>query len=363
MGKTTLLYQLIQYLIEKSINPIHILYFSFDEEKEDLDEILEYYEKEVLKKDVAKERIFVFLDEIQKLEGWQNKLKALYDAYPKMKIVISGSASINLIFHGKETLAGRIFYFYLDLLSFDEFLKFKNISLEKFRKRPVLWKREIETLITEYLKKPFPEIVDASEIFVKKYLREGIVDRVIIKDVKELFEVREFEVLEKLVKLIFTNPGLMINLEEFSQELGISRQALSNYLYYLEATYLIKPLGNFRGSLRASSRKLKKYYPIHPCFSLAFDYEEKGKLIENLVLFLTKARYYWREKEKEVDFVLEDTTPVEVKFKKEIKKQNFKCLHYFIKKFKSKKALLISKDTEEKKEKIKIIPLWKFIIK
>ncbi len=363
VGKTTMLYQLIQYLIEKGVDPFHILYFSFDEEKEDLDEILGYYEKEILKKNLAKERVFLFLDEIQKLEKWQDKLKFLYDTHPKMKIIISGSASIDLIFHGKETLAGRIFYFYLDLLSFDEFLKFKNVSIEKIKKRPELWREEIETLVREYLEKPFPEIVNASGIFVKKYLKEGIVDRVIIKDIKELFEIRGFEVLEKLIKLIFLNPGLIMNLEQFSKELGISRQALSNYLYYLETTYLIRSAGNFRGSIRASSRKLRKYYPVHPCFSLAFNCEDKGKFIENLVLFLTKAKYYWREKEKEVDFVLENITPVEVKFKKEIKRQDFKYLEYFMKKFKCKKALMISKNTETKKGKIKIIPLWKFILK
>ena len=363
VGKTTLLYQLIQYLIEKGTDPLNILYFSFDEEKADLDDILDYYKREILKKDIAKEKIFVFFDEIQKLEGWQNKLKILYDTFPKMKIIISGSASINLIFHGKETLAGRIFHFYLDLLSFKEFLKFRNFSLEEIKKRPTLWREEIEMLIKEYLKKPFPEIVNASEVFVRKYLREGIVDRVVIRDVKELFEIREFEVLEKLIKLIFINPGMIINLEELSQELGVSRQVLSNYLYYLETTFLIKSLSNFRGSIRAGSRKLKKYYPIHPCFSLAYDFDEKGKIIENLVLFLTKAKYYWREKDKEVDFILKNNIPLEVKFKKGIKKQDLKHIEYLMRKFKCKKAFVISEATEVTKGKIKIIPLWKFIVK
>ena len=112
-GKTTLLYQLIQHLIEQGINPFNILYFSFDEEDVSVEEILDYYEKEILKKDLSNEKVFLFFDEIQKLNNWEDKLKILYDLYPKMKIIVSGSASINLLFKGKETLAGRIFYFYL----------------------------------------------------------------------------------------------------------------------------------------------------------------------------------------------------------------------------------------------------------
>ena len=360
-GKTTLLYQLIQHLIEQGINPFNILYFSFDEEDVSVEEILDYYEKEILKKDLSNEKVFLFFDEIQKLNNWENKLKILYDLYPKMKIIVSGSASINLLFKGKETLAGRIFYFYLDLLDFEEFIEMRGLSYEKLKKRINLWEKEIKLELKEYFKKPFPEIVRASDDFVSKYIKEGIVERIIIKDIKDLFGIREFDTIEKLIKLIFTNPGLMINLEEVANELGISRQALNNYLYYLEATYLIKSIGNFRGSFRASSRKLKKYYPLHPCFSIAFGYDEKGKIVENLVLFITKAKHYWRQNNKEVDFITKKF-PIEVKYKNKVKETDTKNLIYFMKKYNFNKALIITKNLE-KKGKIIYMPLWKLVVK
>ena len=69
VGKTTLMYQIIDYLIrEKEVNPFHILYFSFDEEKQDIDEIIKEYELLVLKKPISGfKRIYIFLDEVQKL--------------------------------------------------------------------------------------------------------------------------------------------------------------------------------------------------------------------------------------------------------------------------------------------------------
>lgn len=119
-GKTTLFYQLIQSLIEQKINPKNILYFSFDESIEELRDLINFYQENIVKKEIGKERhkYFIFLDEIQKLKDWQNKIKAIYDLYPNIKFFISSSASLNILLDAKESLAGRIFYFNLDILSF-----------------------------------------------------------------------------------------------------------------------------------------------------------------------------------------------------------------------------------------------------
>jgi len=123
-------------------------------------------------------------------------------------------------------------------------------------------------------------------------------------------------------------------------------------------------LKNFRGSFKASSRKLKKYYPLHPCFSSA----EMSKMAENLVAFKTKANYYWREKEKEVDFVLKDKEilPVEVKYKKDIREKELKSILKFMEKFKSKRAIIITEDYESEKtvkgKIIKYTPLWRWLL-
>lgn len=366
VGKTTLFYQFIEYLIENKTDVKNILYFSFDESKYEIREILKFYEGNIMKGKIDNEKTYVFFDEIQKLEDWQNKIKIIYDTYPKIKFFISGSASINILLPAKESLAGRVFYFELDLLSFEEFLELRGKDISEIKRNPELWKKEIRIELNNYLLKPMPEIVNASEEIAKKYLKESVIEKVILRDLRGLFEIKEIDIIEKLINVIASEPGLIINLDDLSKDFGVSRQVLSNYLYYLQCCFLIKKLNNFRGSFKASSRKLKKYYLYNPCFSIALSSPERGRLIENLVAFKIKTDYYWREREKEVDFILKNKTilPVEVKYKNQIKKNEIKGLLHFMDKFKVKKALIINEDKEGKEtikgKKIAYIPLWKW---
>src|SRR3989344_1998524 len=110
VGKTTTMYQIIQSLIERKISPTNILFFSFDEIVAKLGEVLDAY-REMHNKDFRKEIVYVFLDEVQKCNNWENEIKKYYDLYPKLKFIISGSESLFIRRKTKETLAGRIFEF------------------------------------------------------------------------------------------------------------------------------------------------------------------------------------------------------------------------------------------------------------
>src|SRR3989344_1271410 len=124
VGKTTSMYQLIQKLLDEKINATNILFFSFDENKVKLSEVIDIY-KEIQKKDFREEKIYVFLDEIQKCSNWENEIKKYYDLYPKIKFIISGSESLFIRKKKEETLAGRIFEFRLSSFAFREYLRFK----------------------------------------------------------------------------------------------------------------------------------------------------------------------------------------------------------------------------------------------
>lgn len=90
VGKTTLLFQIINHLIDRHVNPLSILYFTFDEETPSIDELLTSYSYQT-QLDLKKEKVYIFLDEIQKLPHFQNQLKVYYDLYPNLKFFISGS--------------------------------------------------------------------------------------------------------------------------------------------------------------------------------------------------------------------------------------------------------------------------------
>ena len=85
VGKTTLLYQLIDHLLEQGVERDHILYFSFDEAVADLKQIIEGYQETAIGKPLQKvKKVYIFLDEIQKLKNWQNQIKIYYDLYPNI---------------------------------------------------------------------------------------------------------------------------------------------------------------------------------------------------------------------------------------------------------------------------------------
>ena len=144
-GKTTILLQTVDKLIKEGVSPERILYFSFDENVEDLGDIIDFYRENVLRRDITAETVYIILDEIQKLNNWQNQIKIYYDQYPSIKFFISGSASLNILLDAKESLAGRTFYFNLDILSFEEFLELRGWDVEKIKENVGLWKHEIKS--------------------------------------------------------------------------------------------------------------------------------------------------------------------------------------------------------------------------
>ena len=126
VGKSTILKQLIGKLLDQQVKPVNIFYYLFDystqiQKPEFLDEVLSVYFKEVVNKPSLSlgERVYVLLDEIQYIEDWQSILKRYYDlSGKKIKFIVTGSQSILLKGKYRESLAGRVFDYYLPPLSF-----------------------------------------------------------------------------------------------------------------------------------------------------------------------------------------------------------------------------------------------------
>jgi len=367
-GKTTLIFQIIQNLLNK-VDPKKILYFSFDEMAFDLKDVLETCQKIILNKtfEEIKEKMYIFLDEIQKVNDWENKIKVFYDVYPNIKFFLSGSASVGLRKKSKESLAGRILDFLLKPLSFEEFLEMRGKDLKKIEKNPELWKREIVPLFYRYIKYGmFPELInEESEEFAKKYLLNNIIERIIYKDLPEEFAVKDTELLKNLIYMVGKNPGMIINYKEISKNLGKDQRTIANYFEYLEFGLLVKFVFNYRGSPLASLRKLKKAYLTTPNIAFAFSQTLEKILplmLENLVLNETDAQFFYRNS-FEIDFIILDNNkliPIEVK-KEE---RDVKQIKKFIEKFKGKvkKPMVVDMEKEGKTNDIKTIPAWKFLL-
>ena len=384
VGKSTIMFQVIQELLMKGIFPRNILYFSFDDEKISLEEVLVTYEKEVLMKSFStlEERIYVFLDEIQYSRGWEGKLKTFYDLYPKIKFVVSGSASLLIEKSVRDKLAGRFFSILVDPLDFREFAAMKKITLDYVeldytRLREAYLRQTLALpMFMDYLRKGgFPELTEeTSEKIIVEYIRNSVTDRVIFRDFAFLIEKRDVELFEKIMCLVCSNPGMLTNYISISKDLKRDRRTISNYFHLLKYAMLLYQTSNFRKS-GVSVRKLPKTYVSSTgvIFSLEPQYfKEKGtlsRIIENLVVVSCKAKHYWRRGKNEVDIVLERNkklVPVEVKYSKEIEKKDLRGLLRFMSEGKADFGILVSEETlsevREGDKTIWIIPAWLFLL-
>ncbi|MEM2912532.1 MAG: ATP-binding protein [Candidatus Bathyarchaeia archaeon] len=360
VGKTTLLYQTIEKLLETE-NPNKILYFSFEEASANPVEVLEFYEKKVLKKPFEDiDRAYIFFDEIQNTKNWSSMLKKFYDLYPNLKFYVSGSSSLLLSREAVEKLAGRFFFLELKPLKFLEFLEMKKIN----KKEIETFSRRIETYFFDYLRKSgFPEIVDWENVAkIAEYIKNSVIDRVVLRDVPFTFRTRDMLLLDKIIKLILTDAGLILNINSLSKNWGKSKITISNYLKFLETSLLIKSLSNYRPAFLSSSRKLKKYYPATP--SLIFSHSKEifeknlGAALETYVVNILNANYYFREGKKEINIILKNKETLPIEVKETASEEDVKKFSSYVKYLNLKKGIMVTLNQKFKKNSIEVLPIY-----
>lgn len=365
IGKTTLLYQLIESLLDKT-EKNKIIYFNLDKKIDELTEILNAYQ-ELTSINWKEEKIYFFVDEISKLEKWGGKIKLLYDAFPKIKFLISSSSSVSLEEEAIKNLGGRYFLTNVKPLSFREFLELRG--KKDFLSIPNLWEKELKKELKIYQLRSFPEIINwENELLVKDYLRTTILDKIIRQDLIEKFSEVNRSLLTDLLRIFYTEPGFYLNYDNLSESLKISKKTLFQHVFCLEFSYLIRIVKNFRVSTLSTSRKLQRVYTHW--WSLAYCYSDnEDKIIENLVASTLDAKYYWRKLDKEVDFIVlngKDVLPIEVKNKSELKTEDISNMKYFLEKYKIPQGVIIyhgeEKEIKFDNKKIKLIPLWKWLL-
>jgi len=366
VGKTTLMLKVAKDMVAQGLDAKRVVYFSFDEFRDaKLREIILEYEQ-LMGVDLKSGKTLLLFDEVQKLQGWEDQLKSLYDTHKdNLKIIISGSESLFIMRKSKETLAGRLFEFKIEPLNFREYLGFRMAKPEP----PGLYGGELKRLFDEFaLTLGFPELVNVSaKEVIRKYLREGIIDKAVHRDIRETFNVRDTSTLESLLNILMAEPGQIIEISEIANDLKTSRQTASNYLTYLQDSFLVRKLYNWSRNRRKVERKLRKYYPAIVSPSLLFkeDDHSKSKVFEWLVIKELGAEYFWRDARKnEVDAVIgeDKPTPVEIKYGK-IETTGVLA---FMKKFGADEGYIITPDREETRvingKTIRIVPAYKYLL-
>jgi hypothetical protein len=319
-GKTTLIKKLLDYF--DSNNKIY-----FDLERIDNRELFSEKNYENIIAALTSrgldfnKKTLIAIDEVQLFPGIASVIKYLYDNYP-IKFVITGSSSYYIKNLFSESLAGRKKVFELFTLSFREFLTFKEVN---FVPSKILNKKfiasEYERLKKYYeefiLYGGFPEVALSKNISDKKDLVNDILSSYLNIDIKNISDIRDQKNLHNLLKMLAKRAGTRLDYSKLSSLTGISRPSVYNYMDLLENTFVVTRLPVLAKNPDREIVKAPKIFINDNGLLNQLTEVSSGTQFENAVFnqlkFYGKLQYYSLKTGREIDFILNEKTAIEVK--------------------------------------------------
>lgn len=282
----------------------------------------------------------LFIDEFQFIEGVSTMLKLLTDKHDKLKVLCSGSSSLDILKSVEESLAGRVRIIEVLALSFSEYLLFRDEKL--FRLQQSLADAADEALVSdlqaayqEYLVYGgLPRTALTMNPDEKMELLNDICQTYLLNDVRRYVANEHFVGFNKLLRLLATQIGNLVNINELSRESGLPYSDCENYVNLLQKMYVIKLIEPFFTNRRKVIGKMKKVYfcdlglrnIIYGNFNEMPFRTDNGAIFENEILLeLWRNRkagetisFYRTQNGTEIDFVTESAQrkmAVECKYK------------------------------------------------
>jgi predicted AAA+ superfamily ATPase len=366
-GKSSLLRLLAQDIMDKA---------DFTDFKpSDFEKILEASD-EVLEPGGKK---YFFLDEVQKVSGWERWLNRLYEL-ENIKILVTGSNTDLISSKVSSSLTGRSRQVANFPFSFREYLAFKGHA-GTGKDRPL--RREDKGAIRKHLSEyvrigGFPEVVKiGDESLLEQYFKD-----ILYRDVIAGHSVRNQREVRELALYLASNPGAILSLANLKNMIQVkSLNTVKNYLEMFEGVFLFMRLNLFDFSVKRQIYNPPKFYPVDTGLSDAVGFHSspnEGKALETLVFLDMKRKgqdvYYWKSKRgKEVDFVVRKGRKVEEAVQVSLSLKGPGTMEREIDGLKSAqeelgaKHLVLITENEEREIKesglrIQVIPLWKRLL-
>jgi predicted AAA+ superfamily ATPase len=371
-GKSVFLSQIMRKFFESAY------YINFEDERLsafDLNDFNKLYETCI---ELWGRKNAFFLDEVQNINGWEKWVRRMYE--DGFKFFITGSNARLLSKELATLLTGRHLQFSLFPLSFREFLNFHKFGLKKDDLYLTERRAMISKYLSEYLEKGgFPEYLK----YLKIEILQGYFNDIVQRDIAERYKVANIKQLKELARYIITNTGNLTTYNSLKKLTGAkSVNTVIKYFSYMENAYLTFAVPLFSYSLKTQARGPFKVYAIDTglrnSMSLRFS-KDTGRLYETLVAIELKRRgkefYHWKNSShEEVDFILKNGQKIEQLIQvcydagdHATEKRELKSLLKAGKELKCRNMLVVTGDRDEEvatgKNKIRYIPLWKWLLK
>lgn len=280
VGKTVMLFHLVEDMIKNGINPKKIIFITIENpiyNNISLEQLFVYSKEATGLTD--KNGWYIIYDEIQYFRDWEVHLKSLVDSFRKDKFIVSGSAAAALKFASNESGAGRFTDFILPPLTFNEYISMKGldriITTTKLKWRDYITEfytsshlDELNRHFIDYINfGGYPEVIFSEKIQANpgRYIRQDIVDKVLLRDLPSLYGISDTRELNSLFTTIAYNSGGEFSLEALSTQSQVPKNTLKKYIEYLEAAYLIKMVRRIdQGGKRFKRDNFFKIYLTNP---------------------------------------------------------------------------------------------------
>ncbi|NOY74641.1 MAG: AAA family ATPase [Kiritimatiellaeota bacterium] len=296
-GKTTILLQYINEVVEDQGSCIYAsldnLYFSRNTL---LDFVNELYDDYGIR--------YFFLDEIHKYDNWNQELKNLYDSYPDIKIVFSGSSSIDLV-KGIYDLSRRGTLFHIAGMSFREYLLFNDIvdlpsiTIDQIIndrsdiERKIASVKKLKGYFKDYLGKGYyPFSFEGIDFYNQKIQR--IIEKTIYEDISNFYKLKTENLsnFKRILAYLATIPPGKLNRNNIAGKIGLDNKTVTNYLNILAETGLVELISENKPGSNLL-KKTGKIYLDNPdlYFSIAEDVgfgAETGTLREIFFIKMVK---------------------------------------------------------------------------
>jgi hypothetical protein len=268
VGKTTLM---LQYIKDRLYLDKKAFYFSADQLYFNTNSLLDFVNQLFREEGIE---VF-FIDEIHKYKfgDWSQELKNIYDSFPSVKVIFSGSSSLDLI-KGSYDLSRRAKLFHLQGMSFREYLNFKtnkNIEaitfenlINNYRDFDAHWSQipKIAGHFKEYLLQGYyPFLFDTDNLITYYEQIFQVINKTIYEDISQFYNVRTSNLssLGKILNFLAMIPPGQINIHNLAKNLSIDDKTTANYLAMLKDTGLVRTIYPY-GSGNQTLRKPEKIF-------------------------------------------------------------------------------------------------------
>jgi hypothetical protein len=339
-GKSTLMSMLIRHLLSSgSVPAADIFYFTTDDAEtvallSNVGDLLAF----VRGNSTGNGRLYLFIDEIQRLPNPGLFLKTLYDLDLNLKVVASGSSSLEIRSASKEHLVGRGRELILYPVSFGDIAASRIPGLQASSNDIAQIQRLYGTDLLHVFEEcavwgMYPAVVTAPTMAQRHDELHQIYESYVLRDVSQFFHVQHVGVFNDLTTLLAGSVGSQVQWETLARTTKSSAQTIHGYVDLLERTFVCRQVLPYTGNVVGSIRKMPKIYFIDSGlrnsvlsnFSTLSSRADRGHLVEQVVfqelckiLEPTDRLTYWRTyySAHEVDFVVvrgESLVPIEVK--------------------------------------------------